>query len=168
MQVTPQAPPEQASVPLAGDAGHALPQAPQLFRSDCVLVQAPLQLVRPEAQGLHTLLTQNPLAQLAPEVQGVPVPPGTQAPLAHASPLGHAVPQAPQLDGSEAVLSQNVPQNVPVVAQVSVSPAAAILYSTRRFASAPVFAAQVEPVRRMDWRVAPPAKVITMGPLSDQ
>jgi hypothetical protein len=54
------------------------------------------------------------------------------------------------------------------VGQVSVSPAAIILYSTSMFASAPVFDAQVEPMRRVDCRVAPAANVITMGPESDQ
>lgn len=95
----------------------------------------------------------------------LPLPP-TQAPLTHAVAVPQFFPHAPQLDGSEVVVSQNVPHSVPV--QVSVSPAAVILYSTSRFASAPVFEAQVEPVRKMDCRVAPAAKVITIGPLSDQ
>jgi hypothetical protein len=118
------------------------------------------------AVALHAPFTQKPLWQLAPEVQADPFPAPTHAPFAHANPLAQALPQAPQLVGSEAVLSQYVPQSVPV--QVSVSPDAPILYSTSRFASAPVFDAQVEPVRKIDWRVAPAAKVITMGPLSDQ
>ena len=66
-------------------------------------------------------------------------------PDAHAEPAWQATPQPPQLEGSVAVVSQKLPHIVPE--QVSVSPAACILYSIRRLASAPVFAAQVEPVR---------------------
>ena len=101
------------------------------------------------AVALHAPFTQKPLWQLGPDVQADPFPAPTHAPFAHANPLAQAVPQAPQLEGSEAVLSQYVPQSVPV--QVSVSPAAPILYSTSRFTSAPVFVAQAEPVRIIDW-----------------
>jgi hypothetical protein len=90
-----------------------------------------------------------------------------QAPLTQAAPLAQALPHVPQFDGSEVSVSQYVPQSVPEP-QVSVSSVAPILYSTSRFASAPVFDAHVEPVRKMDCRVAPAAKVISIGPLSDQ
>jgi len=134
----------------------------------------PLQEVEPQVVPagwpMHGLTAQtpdeqNPLWQLELDVQEVPfaVP---HVPETHGSPLAQAVPQLPQLDGSRLVVSQYVPQSAPEP-QVSVSPAA-ILYSTSRFASAPVFAAQVEPVRRIDCRVAPAAKLIAMGPESDQ
>ena len=146
--------------------GQTAPHAPQLLGSVVSLVQVLPHNVCPAAQALHTPPTQLPLWQFVPEVQADPFPALTQAPLTHADALGQAFPQAPQLAGSEPVVSQYVPHSVPV--QASVSPAAVILYSTSRFASAPVFDAQVEPVRRRDWRVAPAAKVSTMGPLSDQ
>ena len=79
-----------------------------------------------------------------------------QAPLEHGVPLAQAVPQEPQLEGSDFVSSQMVPQRVPV--QVTVSPGAPILYSTSRFASAPVLVAQVEPTWRIAESDAPAAK----------
>src|ERR1017187_3735053 len=92
-----------------------------------------------------------------------------QAPFAQARPLVHVVPQLPQLEGSNAVFVQKVPHDVLGLGQESVSPAACILYSTRRLASAPAaFALQVEPVRSDARRVAPAAKVNSMLPLSDQ
>ena len=156
-----QAPATQVNTP----GLQTLPQAPQLFESVPVLVHAPLQAVCPPAHVVHAPLVQTPLWQPVPVVQAAPFEP-PQVPPVHANPLPQAVPHPPQLEGSVVVVSQNVPQSVPV--QVSVSPAACILYSTSRFASAPVFVAQVEPVRRIDWRVAPAAKLIAMGPLSDQ
>jgi hypothetical protein len=146
--------------------GHAVPQAPQLFGSVWVLMHVPPQDTCPAAHALQTPPLQIPLWQLEPVEQEEPLGAPTQAPFTHPAPLPQAVPQAPQLDGSEVRFSQKVPQRVP--GHVSVSPAAPILYSTSRFASAPVFARQVEPVRRIDCRVAPPANVITMGPVSDQ
>jgi hypothetical protein len=136
----------------------------------------PLQRLEPQlvpagwpVHGLaaQTPEEQNPLWQPELVEQEVPfaVP---HVPAMHGLPLAQAVPQEPQLEGSVAVLSQNVPHIVPLVAQASVSPACCIRYSTSMFASAPVLAAQVEPVRRIDCRVAPAAKLITMAPLSDQ
>jgi hypothetical protein len=95
-------------------------------------------------------------------------PPEPQAPLVQGTPLVHTVPQAPQLEGSDEGVVQKMPHNALGLAQVSVSPVACILYSTSRFASAPVVEAQVEPVRNEACRVAPAAKVRTMGPLSAQ
>ncbi len=160
------------TVPLA----QALPQAPQLLLSVLVLVHVPLQLVVPPGHVAHTPPVQTPLWQVAAVVQADPTWP-EHAPPAQAKPLAQVVPQSPQFDGSVLRVSQNKPHLVPV--QVSVSPAAFILYSTSRFASAPSYVpawptpngpcgAQVEPVRRIDWRVAPAAKVNTMGPVSDQ
>lgn len=108
---------------------------------------------------------QTPLWQVAFDVQAVPVG-APQPEETHGCPAAQAMLQPPQLEGSEVVVSHMPAHTVP--GQVSVSPAACILYSTRRLASAPVLAAQVEPVRRTACRVAPAAKVITMGPLSDQ
>jgi hypothetical protein len=118
------------------------PQAPQLLLSLCVFVQAPLQSTWP------------------------PVQPVGQAPLVQAWPLGQAVPQEPQFEGSALVVVQNPLQEVPE--QASVSPWACILYSTSRLASAPVFEAQVEPVRREAWSTSPALNVMTMAPVSDQ
>jgi hypothetical protein len=98
------------------------------------------------------------------EVQ--PLPPAPQVPLAQGAPLAHVVPQAPQLEGSDEDVVQKPPHDVP--GQESVSVLACILYSTNRFASAPVLEGQVEPVRSEACKVAPAAKVNTMGPLSDQ
>jgi hypothetical protein len=117
-------------------------QPPQLLLSVCSFVQMPLHKTWPPVQAAG------------------------QAPLVQAAPLGQAVPQLPQLEGSAAVVVQNPLQEVPE--QASVSPAACILYSTSRFASAPVFEAQVEPVRREACSTSPAAKVMTMAPVSDQ
>jgi len=123
---------------------HLLPQVPQLFESVERLVQVPLHDVCPDP---HT-------------VEPVQVPP------LQSWPAPHAVPQDPQLDGSEDVVSQKPEHKVP--GHESVSPDACILYSTSRLASAPVLAGQVEPVRSNACNVAPAANVRTMGPLSDQ
>jgi hypothetical protein len=119
-----------------------LPQAPQLLLSVCSFVQAPLQNTCPPEQA-----------------------PG-QAPLVHAWPLGQAVPHAPQLEGSATVVVQKPLQVIPE--QASLSPAACILYSTSRLASAPVFVAQVEPVRSEACSTSPAANVMTIAPVSDQ
>lgn len=112
-----------------------------------------------------------PLAHCDASVQGDPVAQfvthaAVQVPLVQGEPLVQAVPQVPQLEGSAEVAVQNPEQDVP--AQLSVSPGACILYSTSRLASAPVLLAQVEPVRNEACKEAPAAKVITMGPVSDQ
>jgi hypothetical protein len=120
-----------------------VPQAPQLLGSVCSFVQVPLQFVCPEPH-------EDPL----------------QVPLTQGWALAQAVPQAPQLEGSEEVVVQKPLQEVP--SQASVSPGACILYSTRRLASAPVFEAQVEPVRREACSTSPTAKVMTIAPVSDQ
>jgi hypothetical protein len=122
--------------------GQTTPHAPQLYGSVLVLVQ-----VLPQTVALQV------------EVQ---------APLVQGTPLEHAVPQLPQLEGSDEGVVQKMPHNALGLAQVSLSPAACILYSTSRLASAPVVDAQVEPVRSEADSVAPAAKVNTMGPLSDQ
>jgi len=105
------------------------------------------------------------LAPFAEQVVGVHEP-VLQAPPVQGSPLAHVLPQVPQLVGSEPGVVQMPAHRVP--GQVSVSPEACILYSTSRLASAPVFAAQLEPVRSDACSVAPAAKVRTMGPVSDQ
>ena len=64
------------------------------------------------------------------------------------------------------VFVQKVPHSVP--GQVSLSPAACILYSTSRFASAPAVEVHVDPVRSNACRVDPAANVNVIGPLSDQ
>lgn len=119
------------------------------------LAQFPLAHCEPEEQAppcaiaeVQTPELQIPLSQPVPAVQDDPFAPA-QAPPAHCHPDAQALPQEPQLAGSAEVVSQNVPQSAPEP-QVSVSPAAPILYSTSRFASAPVFEAQVDPVRRID------------------
>lgn len=147
--------------------GHAWPQPPQLLMSAWKFVQLPLHNVCPAKHELQMPATQEPLWQPASEEQADPPAAPPHALFEHGCVGAQAVPQLPQLAGSRVVVSQYVPQSAPVP-QVSVSPAPVILYSTSRFASAPVFAAQVEPVRRTDWRVAPAAKVIMIGPLSDQ
>src|SRR5450631_4257294 len=96
----------------------------------------------------------------------VPMPPVPQDPLVHGVPLAHAAPQLPQFEGSDEDVVQMPPHDVPE--QESVSPLACILYSTSRFASAPVFEGHVEPVRSEACNVEPAAKVNTMGPPSDQ
>jgi len=146
--------------------GQARPQPPQLLTSAWKFVQLPLHNVSPPKHELQTPATQEPLWQVEFDVQAVPAGEPQLAEM-HGCPVAQVVPQLPQLAGSNVVVSQYVPQSAPEP-QVSVSPAAVILYSTSRFASAPVFAAQVEPVRRTDWRVAPAAKDIMIGPLSDQ
>src|SRR5712675_2600038 len=97
-----------------------------------------------------------------------PPPPLLQVPLAQGTPLPQTVPQAPQLAGSEVVIVQKVPQETRGLGQESVSPAACILYSTNRLASAPGVLAHVDPVRSAACRVAPAAKVSEMEPVSDQ
>jgi hypothetical protein len=82
------------------------------------------------------------------------------------TPLGHLVPQVPQLEGSDAGVVQMPLHSVPE--QVVVSPGTCALYSTSRLASAPVFEAQVEPVRSVACNVVPAAKVNIVAPLSDQ
>jgi hypothetical protein len=67
-------------------------QSPQLAASDCTLMQAPLQSFSPAFGQV-----QAPFAQLCPPEQ--------------------ALPQAPQLAGSVAVVTQVVPQSVCPVAQ---------------------------------------------------
>jgi hypothetical protein len=177
--------PEPQTVPAASGAHtpsgwpvSAALQAWQELPVQAVLQQTPLEqfpLAHCEAEEQappcataveQTPELQTPLWQPVPVVQDDPIAPAQALPV-HANPLAQALPQAPQFAGSAVVVSQNVPQSVPEP-QVSVSPAAPILYSTSRFASAPVFEAQVEPVRRIDWRVAPAAKVISIGPVSDQ
>ncbi|HWW15357.1 MAG TPA: hypothetical protein VN310_11905 [Candidatus Dormibacteraeota bacterium] len=89
------------------------PHALQLLGSVCSFTHKPLQFVcpAPHEDPLQVLLTQ-------------------------AWPVAHAVPHAPQLEGLEVKVVQNPLQDVPE--QASVSPAACILYSTSRLASAPV------------------------------
>jgi hypothetical protein len=70
----------QAAAAQASPGMQALPQAPQEPASVCRLVQTPLQVVCPAAQALQTPLTQNPLWQLAPDVQAVPVASSGHAP----------------------------------------------------------------------------------------
>lgn len=123
---------------------HLVLQTPQLFGSVMVFVQVPLHDVCP---GRHAA---------APE----------QDPLVQGCPVAHALPQLPQLDGSEDGVTQMPEHKVP--GHESVSPAACILYSTSRLASAPVFEVQLEPVRSDACKVAPAANVRTMEPLSDQ
>jgi hypothetical protein len=124
--------------------------------------------VQPAEPAAQTPDTQDPLWHVVPVVQAAPAGAPEQDPLVHGCPVPHAVPQLPQLDGSEAVVSQMpVPHTVPAHG-LSVSPVACILYSTRRLASAPVFEGHVEPVRSDALRVAPAANVKTMAPLSDQ
>jgi hypothetical protein len=89
------------------------PHAPQLLGSVCSFTHKPLQFVCPAPH-------EDPL----------------QAPLTQAWPLAQAVPHPPQLEGSAVKVVQNPLQDVPE--QASVSPAACILYSTNRLASAPV------------------------------
>jgi hypothetical protein len=138
-------------------AGQNVPQVPQLVGSVIVLVHAPLHNCCPDAQALHTPPTQNPLWQPPPDEQAVPFPAGPQTPKAHAAPDGQTVAQVPQLEGSETVFTHRVPHWLPGPLQENVSPVPCILYSTSRLASAPVFAAQVEPVRSNACRVAPAA-----------
>lgn len=114
---------------------------------------------------------QIPLAHWLPLLHAEPVPQSVpqaavQLPLVQGVPLAQAVPQVPQFEGSAEVVVQNPLQKVP--AQASVSPVACILYSMRRLVSAPVFEAQVEPVRREACRTSPALKVMTMAPVSDQ
>jgi hypothetical protein len=164
-EVVPDGQVHTAAVQVAPDL-QTTPHAPQLLASVSVLVHVPPHDDCPDPQAVQTPPTQFPVWQFDPEVHADPFPAAAQAPLTHGNPLPQALPQVPQLEGSVVVASQYVPQSVP--GQLSVSPAAPILYSTSRFASAPVFVAQVEPVRRIACRVAPPAKVITMAPVSDQ
>jgi hypothetical protein len=99
-------------------------------------------------------------------VQEIVPPPEPQVPPAQGTPLAQVVPQLPQLEGSEEDVVQKPPHDVP--GQESVSPEACILYSTSKFASAPVFEAHVEPVRKEACRTSPAANVITIAPVSDQ
>ena len=98
----------------------------------------------------QTPLVHVPLEHCAADVQAPPADASPQPPSMQGVPLVQAVPHAPQLEESAEVLVQNPLQVVP--AQASVSPAACILYSTSRLASAPVLLAptgpgQMEPVR---------------------
>jgi len=188
-----QLPPPEAQIPLIQTSpdGQTWPHAPQLFGSLVVLVQVPLHRTCPVGQ-LPPLVAQTPLVQTSPDGQTWPhapqffgslvvlvqvplhrtcpvgqvPPPVLQVPLVQGIPVGQAVPQVPQLEGSEVDVVQMPAHNVPL--HVLVSPEVCILYSTSRLASAPVFEAQLEPVRSEACRVAPAAKVNTMGPLSDQ
>jgi hypothetical protein len=99
-------------------------------------------------------------------VQEIVPPPEPHVPLAQGTPLAQVAPQLPQLEGSDEDVVQKPPHEVP--GQESVSPEACILYSTNKFASAPVFEGQVEPVRSEACNVEPAAKVNMIGPLSDQ
>jgi hypothetical protein len=108
-----------------------------------------------------------PLQQPVGQETALQLPPEPQVPPLQGTPLAHAVPQLPQLEGSDEVVVQMPPPH-DVPRQESVSPVACILYSTSRLASAPVVEGQVEPVRSEACRVAPAAKVNTVGPLSDQ
>ena len=148
-------------------AAQVVPHAPQLLGSVAVLVQVPLHDTCPGAHALQAPPEQFPLWQVEPVVHALPAGAPAQALLVHGCPGAHALPQPPQLEGSEVVVSQYPAHSVPAP-QVSVSPAACILYSTRRLASAPVFEGHVEPVRSDAVRVAPAANVMTIGPLSDQ
>ena len=95
-------------------------------------------------------LRQIPLWQLEPQVQEEPL--GRRRKLRSRMPIRcrRQCRRRRSWMGQKPRFSQKVPQSVP--GQVSVSPAPVILYSTSRFASAPVFDAQVEPVRRIDCR----------------
>jgi len=150
----------------SGPRGHTVPQAPQLLTSVCVLVQVAPHVVCPAAHAEHNPATHEPLWQTVSEEQADPTAARPQVPLVHGCPVGHAVPQPPQFAGSEIIVSQMPPHCVP--GHESASPAACILYSTRRLASAPVFEGQVEPVRSDACKAAPAANVRTIGPLSDQ
>jgi hypothetical protein len=180
----------------AAHATQATPAVPQALAVDAVQVfplqqpvgqdtalQDPEALHEPFTQlcpGAHARQTAPPVPQ-ALKLGGVQVPPlqqpvghdvasqllpEPQVPLAHGTPLAQALPQLPQLEGSDEEVVQMPPHDVPE--QESVSPEACILYSTSRFASAPVVEAHVEPVRSEACNVEPAAKVNTMGPLSDQ
>jgi hypothetical protein len=145
---------------------HLVLHCPQLFGSVMVFVQVPLHDVCPDAHALQTPETQTPLWQVEPDAHELPFAAPVQAPLVQGCPVAHAVPQLPQFDGSEDGVTQMPEHNVPE--HESVSPAACILYSTSKLASAPVFEVQLDPVRNDACKVAPAAKVRTMGPLSDQ
>jgi len=149
-----QAPDWQAGVALLTE--QTMPQPPQFLVSVWVFTQAPLHSTCPLGQGI----VQTPRLQLVPCLQTEPHAPQLlgsvcsfthkplqfvcpaphedplQVPLTQAWPVAHAVPHAPQLEGLEVKVVQNPLQDVPE--QASVSPAACILYSTSRLASAPV------------------------------
>jgi hypothetical protein len=146
---------------------HTVPHAPQLFWSVCSFTQTLPHITwlagQPDTQ---TPPVHVPLEHCAADVQAPPADASPQPPSMQGVPVAQAVPHAPQLEESAVVVVQNPLQVVP--GQVSVSPAACILYSTSRLASAPVFEAQVEPVRREACNTSPALKVMTMAPVSDQ
>jgi hypothetical protein len=147
---------------------HTAPQAPQLFWSVCSFTQTVPHIICPAGQpDTQTPLVHVPLEHCAADVQAPPADASPQPPSMQGVPLVQAVPHAPQLEESAEVLVQNPLQVVPAQA-LSVSPAACILYSTSKLASAPVFVAQVEPVRKEASRTSPALKVMTMAPVSDQ
>src|SRR5258708_3611007 len=162
-----QAPDRQAAVSLL--VVQTWPQAPQLLVSVASFTQVLLlHNTCPAGQeAAQTPLVQVPLEHCAADVHAPPTDASPQPPSMQGVPLVQAVPQAPQFEGSAEVVVQNPLQEVPEQT-LSVSPAACILYSMRRLASAPVFVAQVEPVRREACNTSPTAKVITIAPVSDQ
>jgi hypothetical protein len=111
------------------------PPAPQVWEPE----HNPQFSVPPHPSGMVPQL-----APFAAQVVGVQAP-VLQTPLTQAWPLPQTRPQVPQFAGSEEGVVQMPLHSVPV--QLSASPAACTLYSTRRLASAPVFEAQLEPVR---------------------
>jgi hypothetical protein len=72
---------------------HSLPQAPQLLASVCSFTQAPAPLPLP------------PIVTMLP-VQSVSPAGHVHAPPVHVAPVSHTNPQAPQLFGSDIVLTQ--------------------------------------------------------------
>jgi hypothetical protein len=89
-------------------AAHAVAHAPQLLVSVVRSVQVPLQFVIPVPhEATQTPVAQIPLWQVVPDLQKLPFgDPAAQAPPVHACAFAHALPQLPQLDGSEDVVTQ--------------------------------------------------------------